>query len=81
MALGTPLTASLTAAPSPFASALSSRATLLFPTAHRIATSISVRGGVEPAQLAGFGPSPDDRVMEARKGTALGAKAAGPVRR
>ncbi|GJN90750.1 hypothetical protein Rhopal_003764-T1 [Rhodotorula paludigena] len=81
MALDTPLTASLTAAPSPFASALSSRAALLFPTAHRIATSISVRGGVEPAQLVGFGPSPDDRVMEARKGTALGAKAAGPSSR
>ncbi|GAA5893420.1 hypothetical protein JCM8208_000790 [Rhodotorula glutinis] len=77
----------LVAAPSSFASALAPSSSLgsgAVPLARRLATSISVTGGVAPTQVGAFGPSPDDKVLEARRGTALGGAAGAakvPVRR
>jgi len=79
----------LVAAPSSFASALapassSALGAVADPLARRLATSISVTGGVAPTQVGAFGPSPDDKVLEARRGTALagaGGAAKVPVRR
>ncbi|GAA6051069.1 hypothetical protein JCM3770_005483 [Rhodotorula araucariae] len=66
----------LVAAPSSFAAALTPRpggrgASGAAPRAREIAAASSVTGGVAPAQVAVFGPSPDDRVLAARAGTAL----------
>ncbi|BGP48462.1 hypothetical protein JCM10450v2_004338 [Rhodotorula kratochvilovae] len=64
--------AALAAAPSPFAAALTPALVGgAAPRARDIAASASVAGGVAPAQVAAFGPSPDDRVLTARAGTAL----------
>ena len=79
----------LVAAPSSFASALAPASSSALgagavPLARRLATSISVTGGVAPTQVGAFGPSPDDKVLEARRGTALagaGGAAKVPVRR
>ncbi|GAA6001540.1 hypothetical protein JCM10207_006714 [Rhodosporidiobolus poonsookiae] len=60
----------LSASPSPFASALTPASRpFLAPVAERIATSLAVAEAVERAKLGAFGMSPDDRVLEARKGT------------
>lgn len=70
----------LVAAPSPFANALTpSHRAFLAPVAHRIASTVPLSIAVEPSMAARFGPSPDDKVLEARKGTALGVGARGGV--
>ncbi|KAK4046543.1 hypothetical protein OIV83_005995 [Microbotryomycetes sp. JL201] len=77
-----PSVPALLATPSPFASSLvTHRKPLLSSEADRIERSFVFES---PAALPGasvqdnvrarFGPSPDDKVLEARKGTALGAK-------
>lgn len=64
----------LLAAPSPFASVLApSTRPFLQPVAQRIAGSLSVAEAVEKAKVGLFGLSPDDRVLEARRGTSLAA--------
>ncbi|BGP72534.1 hypothetical protein NBRC10513v2_005930 [Rhodotorula toruloides] len=69
---------SLVAGPSSFANALTpSHRAFLAPVAHRIASTVPLSVAVEPTMAARFGPSPDDKVLEARKGTALGAGARG----
>ncbi|GAA5958289.1 hypothetical protein JCM21900_001340 [Sporobolomyces salmonicolor] len=67
----------LAAAPSSFASVfIPSERPPLEPVAKRIASTLAVGvGAVGLSMTERFGPSPDDRVLEARKGTALGAKA------
>ncbi|BGP24966.1 hypothetical protein JCM10295v2_003886 [Rhodotorula toruloides] len=63
---------SLVAGPSSFANALTpSHRAFLEPVAHRIASTVPLSVAVEPSLAARFGPSPDDKVLEARKGTAL----------
>lgn len=83
----------LHAPPSLFASALAPAPppSALAPAAaeahsRHVAAALGVAAGASPAQVAAFGPSPDDRVLEARKGTALsggsgGARTTGVVRR
>jgi hypothetical protein len=69
---------SLVAGPSSFANALTpSHRAFLAPVAHRIASTVPLSVAVEPSMATRFGPSPDDKVLEARKGTALGAGARG----
>ncbi|GAA5940527.1 hypothetical protein JCM10213_001133 [Rhodosporidiobolus nylandii] len=68
----------LSASPSPFASALApppEARPFLAPVAARIAGSLSVAEAIERAKLAAFGMSPDDKVQEARSGTRLAAAA------
>ncbi|CEQ39607.1 SPOSA6832_01148 [Sporobolomyces salmonicolor] len=67
----------LAAAPSSFASVfIPSERPPLEPVAKRIASTLAVGvGAVGLSMTERFGPSPDDRVLEARTGTALGAKA------
>ncbi|TNY24697.1 hypothetical protein DMC30DRAFT_345421, partial [Rhodotorula diobovata] len=78
----------LHAPPSLFASALAPAPppSALAPAAaeahsRHVAAALGVAAGASPAQVAAFGPSPDDRVLEARKGTALKARLAKQARK
>ncbi|GAA5828764.1 hypothetical protein JCM11251_005863 [Rhodosporidiobolus azoricus] len=60
----------LVAPPSLFASALSpAQKPFLAPVAARIASSLSVTEAIERGKVGSFGLSPDEKVLEARKGT------------